>query len=244
MTILLIGASGATGRRLLAELLRRGHRVNAVVRPSSQLSDDIARHPALTLIRANLPELLEADLQQLVAGCDAIASCLGHNLTLRGIFGPPHRLVTEAVRRLCETVRANRPERPVKFVLMNTTACRNRDLDEKVSWRHRCAIGLIRRLVPPQADNEQAAETLRLGIGQRDPAIQWVVVRPDTLINEDAVTAYDVHPSPTRCPVYDPGQTSRINVAHFMAEMIDNAETWRRWQGRMPVIYNRASASP
>ena len=35
MTILLVGASGATGRLLLAELLRRGHRVKAVVRPSS-----------------------------------------------------------------------------------------------------------------------------------------------------------------------------------------------------------------
>lgn len=243
-TILVVGASGATGRRLLAELLRRGHRVNAVVRAASQLPAELAQHPALALIRGNLPELGDAEMRQLVGGCEAIASCLGHNLTVRGIFGPPHRLVTEAVRRLCAAVHANHPERPVKFVLMNTTACRNRDLDEKASWGRRCAIGLIRALVPPQADNELAAEHLRRRIGQHDPEIQWVVVRPDTLRDADAVTAYDVHSSPTRCPVFDPGKTSRINVAHFMAELIGDAETWARWQGQMPVIYNRPAGYP
>ena len=94
-------------------------------------------------------------------------------------------------------------------------------------------------LVPPQADNEQAAEHLRRRIGPNDRAIQWVIVRPDTLVNEDAVTPYDVHPSPIRSPVFDPGRTSRANVAHFMAELIDNPETWSRWAGRMPVMYNR-----
>ena len=60
MTILLVGASGATGRLLLAELLRRGHHVKAVVRPSSRLPDDLAPHPALTLVRASLLELATA----------------------------------------------------------------------------------------------------------------------------------------------------------------------------------------
>lgn len=239
MTILLVGATGATGRLLLAELLRRGHHVKAVIRPTSRLPDNLAQHPAPTLVRASLPDLDDRELQQLVAGCTAIASCLGHNITLRGIFGPPRRLVADATRRLCEAVRASRPERPVRFVLMNTTGNRNRDLDERASLANRCALALIRRLVPPQADNEQAAEYLRLQIGQQDTAIQWVAVRPDALINEDAVTAYDLHRSPTRCPVFNPGKTSRINVAHFMAELIDDAPTWTRWRGQMPVIYNQ-----
>lgn len=241
MLILLVGASGATGRLLLAKLLRRGHHVKAVIRPSSRLPDDLAQHPALTLIRASLLDLDDRELQQLVAGCTAIASCLGHHLTLRGIFGPPRRLVTDAARRLCEAVRASRPARPVRFVLMNTTGNRNRDLDEKVSCAHRCAMALIRRLVPPQADNEQAADYFRLRVGPRDQVLQLVVVRPDTLVDEDNVTAYDLHPSPTRCPVFNPGKTSRINVARFMAELIDDAPTWTRWQGQMPVIYNPPS---
>lgn len=29
-----------------------------------------------------------------------------------------------------------------------------------------------------------------------------------------------VHPSPTRSAVFNPGRTSRINVAHFMADLV------------------------
>jgi len=39
-------------------------------------------------------------MAQHVAGCDAVASCLGHNLTFKRLFGKPRRLVTDAVRRL------------------------------------------------------------------------------------------------------------------------------------------------
>jgi hypothetical protein len=85
-----------------------------------------------------------------VNGCVAVASCLGHNLTLKGIFGPPRRLVTDATRQLCEAVLANKAERPVRFVLMNTVANRNRDLDESVSFAPKCVIGLFRLLLPPQ----------------------------------------------------------------------------------------------
>ena len=31
----------------------------------------------------------ERDLADLVSGCDSAASCLGHNLTFKGLFGPP-----------------------------------------------------------------------------------------------------------------------------------------------------------
>jgi hypothetical protein len=101
---------------------------------------------------------------------------------------------------------------------------------------------LIRLLVPPHADNEQAADYLRTEIGDHDPAIEWVAVRPDTLTDETAVTDYDVHPSPVRSAIFNPGKTSRINVAHFMADLITGDATWERWKGQMPVLYNRVSS--
>ena len=99
-------------------------------------------------------------------------------------------------------------------------------------------IGSLRAALPPHADNEDAADHLRAKIGQSDPAIEWVAVRPDGLIDEDAVSDYTLHPSPTRSAIFDPGKTSRINVAHFMADLIENPDTWQEWKGRMPVIYN------
>ncbi len=173
--------------------------------------------------------------------CTAVASCLGHTPNLKGIYGQPRRLVRDAVRRVCGAIQANGPKHPLRVVLMNTAGTRNRDLDEPLSLAHSSLLALIRLLLPPHVDNELAAEILRSGIGQEDPFVQWAVVRPDTLLNEEQVSEYKVHPSPTRSALFDAGKTSRINVAHFMAELLSDDETWQRWKGRMPVIYNVAA---
>jgi hypothetical protein len=125
---------------------------------------------------------------------------------------------------------------------MNTTGNSNRDLDEPRSTGEKMVIGLLRVLLPPQADNEEAADYLRTVIGQNGGTIEWSAVRPDNLINEDTVTDYTIHPSPIRSPIFDPGQTSRINVGHFMAELITDDAVWQKWKGQMPVIYNTASS--
>ena len=240
MTTLILGATGATGRLLTEQLLQRGENVRVIVRSPERLPDAVKNHANLSVIQASLLELSDGELAQHIAGCDAVVSCLGHNLTLKGIFGPPRRLVTDATRRLCQAIQANQPPNPVKFVLMNTTGNRNRDLDEPVSAGQAIVLALLRRLLPPQADNEQAADYLRTRIGQKNPQIEWTVVRPDTLINAGQVSPYTLHPSPTRSAIFNPGKTSRVNVAHFMAELITNRETWHAWMGQMPVIYNRA----
>ena len=98
--------------------------------------------------------------------------------------------------------------------------------------------GLVRLLLPPQIDNEKAADFLRIKIGQSNNLIEWVAVRPDSLIDEDTITPYDVVPSPTRSAIFNAGKTSRVNVAHFMADLITNETLWTEWQGKMPVIYN------
>lgn len=123
---------------------------------------------------------------------------------------------------------------------MNTTGNRNRDLNEPVSFAQRCVIGLLRLCLPPHVDNEEAADYLRTKIGQNDKAVEWVAVRPDGLTNEGAVTEYELHASPIRSAIFDAGKTSRINVGHFMADLISDSEIWNKWKGQMPVIYNKA----
>lgn len=159
-------------------------------------------------------------------------------MNLKGVYGAPRRLVTDATRRLCDAVRAGSHDTPVRFVLMNTAAVRDRAREQAFSFAERCMVGLIRNLLPPHADNEQAAAWLHERIGQDKGSLEWVIVRPDTLTEEEAVTAYDVHPSPTRSPIFNAGKTSRINVAHLMAELATRDDLWETWRGRMPTIYN------
>lgn len=103
-TVLVVGASGATGRLLVEELLYRGCQVRAVLRFKARLPEHLHSHHNLSVIQANLLDLDDIDLMQLLDGCDAAASCLGHNISMKGVFGPPYRLVTEATRRLTRSV--------------------------------------------------------------------------------------------------------------------------------------------
>ena len=239
MMTLVVGATGATGRLLVEQLLNRGQHVKVIVRSPDKLPEVIRKHDHLTVIHASVLDLSDAEMTRHVSNCGAVASCLGHNMSLKGLFGHPRRLVTDTTRRLCEAIKANKPEEPTRFVLMNTAGNSNRDIHEQVSFGERCVIGLLRLLLPPHVDNEKASDYLRINVGQNDGAINWVVVRPDNLINEEEVTAYEVHPSPIRSAIFDAGITSRINVGHFMADLVANDDTWNKWKGQMPVIYNK-----
>lgn len=239
MTTLVVGASGATGRLLVEQLLNKGEFVRIIVRTLSNLPDTISNHENLSIIHASVLDLSNAELAQHVEGCSAVASCLGHNMSFKGIYGHPRMLVTDATRHLCNAINNNKVEIPVKFVLMNTTGNSNRDLVEPVSFGQKCVLWLLRLLLPPHVDNERAADFLRTEIGHDDSKIEWLAVRPDSLVTESEVTGYEVYPSPIRSAIFDAGTTSRINVAHFMAELITDDELWSQWKGQMPVIYNK-----
>ena len=241
MVILVVGASGATGRQLVEQLLIQGHEVKIVVRSLEKLPDSWKSNDHLRIISASLLELSDNEMMELTFDCDSIASCLGHNMNWKGIYGQPRKLVTDATRRLCDAIKANNPKRPVKFVLMNTTGNRNRDLNEPISFGQKCVIGLLRLLLPPHVDNEKAADYLRIQIGQNNDFIEWVAVRPDGLTNEEEVTDYEIHSSPIRSAIFNAGKTSRINVSHFMANLINDGDLWNKWKGQMPVIYNKSS---
>tara|TARA_R110002074_G_scaffold161480_11_gene319549 strand:- start:17848 stop:18579 length:732 start_codon:yes stop_codon:yes gene_type:complete len=240
MTILVVGASGATGRQLVDQLLVQNHNVKVIVRSPEKLPKTWKTNTNLQIIAASLLALSDNKLSEIVNDCHAVASCLGHNLTWKGVYGQPRKLVTDATRRLCNAIKSNNPQNPTKFVLMNTTGNRNRDLNEPISLAQKCVIGLLRLLLPPHVDNEQAADYLRTQIGQNNITIEWVAVRPDGLINEEEVSDYEIHPSPTRSAIFNSGKVSRINVGHFMASLITNDSLWTKWKGQMPVIYSKA----
>lgn len=234
MKVLVVGASGATGRLVVENLLRKEVEVSAIVRSLDSLPDNAN----LVKILASVHDLSSEDMKTHVKGCSAVVSCLGHNLTFKGMFGKPRLLVTDTIRRLCDAIKLNRAGEPVKVVLMNTTGNSNRDIDERPPLSQRAVIGFLRFALPPHLDNENAADYLRTEIGQDDGQIEWVAVRPDALTDELEPTDYTIYPSPIRNAIFDSGATSRINVASFMGELILEEGTWLKWKGRMPVIYN------
>lgn len=241
MKTLVLGASGATGKYLVEQLLEMGHEVKAIVRNPEKLPKSWHENKNLTIINGSISEVSKDQMADYLSDCDVVASCLGHNLSLKGIFGKPRRLVTDAIRLVCETIQKSPSEKPIKILLMNTAGNSNRDLLEPISLGQKMIIGILRLILPPHVDNENAADYLRTEIGQNNTAIEWVTIRPDTLLSDEQVTEYELHQSPTRSAIFNPGKTSRINVGNFMARLITDDNLWNIWKGQMPVIYNKDS---
>ena len=237
---LVLGASGATGQLLVKILLQKGVEVIAIVRNVNSLTNIDNSHPSLQIVQAEISKIPKNDLAQYLKECEVVLSCLGHNLTFKGMFGHPKRLVTDAVTKLVKSIESINANNKIKIILINTTGNSNRDIPGKPPYSQRLVITLLRLLLPPHVDNENAADFLRLQVGQNNNSIEWVAVRPDGLINEDQVSQYDINASPIRNAIFNAGSTSRINVADFMSELAVNSELWNEWKGQMPVIYNHA----
>ncbi len=69
--------------------------------------------------------------------------------------------------------------------------------------------------------------------------VEWVAVRPGSLINDDAESAYEVYDSLVRSSIFNDGKTSRINVSHFIAELANDNKNWTEWKYKTPVLYNK-----
>jgi putative NADH-flavin reductase len=237
---LVVGASGATGKLLVEELLRQNMEVVAVVRTSSSLTSKFQSQSNYREIPASISEMSDQDLTPHLKNCDVVLSCLGHNVTFKGMFGKPRRLVTDTIKKVSRVIESLEPDQKVKIILMNTSGNSNRDIPENPPLSQKLVISVLRLLLPPHVDNEQAADFLRIHIGQNHECIDWVAVRPDSLTNEIKGSNYKIHASPTRNAIFDSAPTSRINVANFMANLASNSDLWAAWRGKMPVIYNDA----
>lgn len=237
MKILVLGASGATGRHLVEQLLLENQSIKIIVRPSANIPHSWIYDKRIEVIKADISAMASDEAVHHIKDCQAITCCLGHNMSLKGIYGKPRKLVSDTIAMFCNAVKKLPLDTPVKIVLMNTAGYRNKDYNEQISLVQKIAMAIIRKVLPPHLDNEQAAEYLRKNIGKDTTKIQWVVVRPDNLTTESTVSAYDTELSPTST-LFKPHKVSRINVAHFMAKLIQEPELWKKWRGNMPVVFN------
>jgi hypothetical protein len=233
-TTLVVGATGATGRLLLEQLLLAGSQVRAIVRSPEKLKEEVRSHPNLKIIRASVLGIPEAEMREHVRGCGAVVSCLGHVMSFKGVYGAPRQLCTDAVRKLCRAIESNAPADPVRFILMNTVGAENPDIDARRTLFDRVVLALLRRAVPPHRDNERAQQYLHQHVGTSNPYIEWCAVRPDSLINAD-VSQYEILPSPIT-GIFSGRPTARANVAHFMAALVSGNALWQQWKFQTPVI--------
>lgn len=106
VSILIVGATGGTGRQLVTQALARGYTVTALVRNPSGLQID---HPKLTVLKGDI--LDPGSVEAAMLGQDAVLSALGHKqyfyptrILSEGTTNILHAMETHGVRRfVCET---------------------------------------------------------------------------------------------------------------------------------------------
>ncbi len=143
----------------------------------------------------------------------------------------------DAVRRVCET--AKNTDNRIKLILMSTVAYTNASIGEEKSPGEKIMLALVNLFLPPHRDNVRAANFLFNIIGNMDEMFEWVAVRPDSLVNEDKERSYEIYDSPVSSIIKNEGKTSRINAAHFMAELVTDEGLWKKWSFKTPVVYNK-----
>jgi len=236
MKVVVLGSTGQTGYHVVKQLLKNDIQVIAIARTDEKFKD-IKDNENLKVVIGSILDIENDKLKDILMDIDVIISCLGHNISLKGIFGKPRYLVTQAAEK---TIKNANKEKLKKFILMNTTGCLNSNSSEKFSFGETIVIALVRTLIPPQRDNERALKYLEKNY-TKSSSIEWVAVRPDTLTMENEVTDYELFESTQRSPIFNAGKTSRINVANFMMKLVSNEELWNKWKYKTPVIYNKSS---
>ena len=96
MRLLIVGATGGTGRQLVAQALERGHQVTAFARNPARVK---LQHERLRVVRGNVLDY--ASVERAVRGQDAVLSALGHK---RWFY--PNRILSDGTRNLLRAMEA------------------------------------------------------------------------------------------------------------------------------------------
>jgi uncharacterized protein YbjT (DUF2867 family) len=97
MRVLIVGATGGTGRQLVSQALERGHDVTALARNPAAL--DVA-HPRLRIVAGNV--LDPASLDEAMRGQGAVVCALGHKK-----FFPPNRILSQGTQNVVRAMEAH-----------------------------------------------------------------------------------------------------------------------------------------
>lgn len=195
MKIAVLGATGRTGRPLVAELVRRGHEVSALVRDPAKLPPD----PAVRVVVGDSrdPEALA----RLLAGADAVLSALGPTAKEPSLHQDTTRILIEAMRTA--DVR--------RFVGMSGAGIdvpgdQKSRRDKIISW-------LVQRLGGPVPADKVADYELWAASD-----LDWTLVRAPRL-NENPATGaieHDAHRSARSTLL------TRADLAAFLADTVEN----------------------
>ena len=105
--VLVVGATGATGKHVVQMMLDAGHNVTAICRSKGSMLQKLSDKnydDQLLIHEASIMKMKHEELVELTKDCNFVVSCLGHNISFKGMYLQDRKLVTNAAKRLTKAM--------------------------------------------------------------------------------------------------------------------------------------------
>jgi len=161
--VLIVGATGGTGRQLVTQALERGYEVTALVRDPSRLQ---VVHPRLTAIQGDV--LDQGAVEAAMRGQEAVLCALGHKR-----YFYPSRILSEGTRNILRSMETHGVPR-----LVCETSLGIGDSAARMGLYY--TLFVIPVILPFYFWDKTRQERMIAGSNA-----EWVIVRPGVLTNGD-----------------------------------------------------------
>jgi uncharacterized protein YbjT (DUF2867 family) len=200
MKVLVLGATGGTGRLIVRDAVAKGHSVVALVRSKAS-----ANLPDARMIEGDARD--EAALARAMDGCDTVVSALGTGIGFRKVD-----LLTVATHALVTAMMRNGVRRLVCVSALGVGDSRGHG-------------GFVfDRLFLPLLLSQAYKDKERQEAAVRASALDWVLVRPAMLTDDPARGSARAF---TDLAGVKGGKIARADVARFVVEQL-TTDTWLR----------------
>ncbi|NWD71095.1 SDR family oxidoreductase [Pseudomonas gingeri] len=207
MKVLVLGATGGTGRLIVQDALEKGHSVVALIRSKARAPD----LPGAHLIEGDACD--EGALMRALDGCDAVVSSLGSGLSPFSEVS----LLTEATHALVPAMKRSGVRRLVCISALGVGDSRGHG-------------GFVfDRLFMPLLLRHAYKDKGRQEAAIRASSLDWVIARPGMLTNDSARGSFR---AVTDLAGVNGGKIARTDVARFVVEQLA-ADTWLK---QTPVL--------
>jgi putative NADH-flavin reductase len=196
-SLLVLGATGGTGREVVSQALEQGHAVTGFARHPERMG---RAHDRLRFVAGDVADG-GATLDEAVRGQDAVISTLGRGLSFKS-----EGLIARSVPNIVDTMRRHAVTR-----LIFTSA-----YGVGVTWQDVPTVSrILARLLLRDlyADKEAGEETLRRS------GLVWTIVYPSTLTNGPRTGRYRVG---ERLAMRGLPRISRADLAAFLVTQIED----------------------
>ncbi|THV90207.1 hypothetical protein D6D02_05896 [Aureobasidium pullulans] len=221
--ILLIGATGRTGRLVLESALTRGYTVTALIRPSSSLPS----HPSLTISRGS--PLETSDITTALATTDGsvvIISTLGQTRTSGNPFAAttsPPLFMSASATTVVEAIKRQPANKVQKVIIMSMFGTNSSFANLNCLMRATMTYSNMKQTLEDQNAVDKAI---------KQSGVVFVMPRPAMLRGEDAMPVKILGDAGEKAGFMP--SVSPKSVAEFMLDAAVNQE----WDGRTPVLAN------